>query len=286
MRHTHHFVDELFNRDDNPLGKHLPLSALEVNPDQPRNTVGDIKNLSQSVKKHGILEPILVKRMEEGKYRIIAGERRYHAAMEAGLTTVPCIEVDILHEYETLELALVENMQRRDLDPFEEAQGFQTLKEKYEFTQEKIAALSGKSRSLVAEILTLNKIPHEIRELCRHADICARSVLVEIAKADNIQKMRLLVDLYASGADRESIRTTRKEEATESESGGVQKKLSDEAKGKVKPFVFKVTPRQGDFSLSLRFKREEVSKDEIISTLRNILEQLEEEALNENLIKE
>ena len=140
MRHTHHFVDELFNRDDTPLGRQIPISNLEVNPDQPRESVGNISDLALSIKKHGILEPLLVRRLEKGRYSIIAGERRYHAAMEAGLTQIPCIEVDILKEAETLEIALVENLQRKDLDPFEEAQGYTLLKDKYGYTQEEIAS--------------------------------------------------------------------------------------------------------------------------------------------------
>ncbi|HPR63986.1 MAG TPA: ParB/RepB/Spo0J family partition protein [Thermoanaerobaculia bacterium] len=273
MRHTHHYVDELFNRDDHPLGRHLPISSLEVNPDQPRTSVGEVDDLAESIKSHGILEPLLVHRVEEGRYRIIAGERRFHAAMKLGLTEVPCIEMEILNESEILEIALIENLQRRDLNPFEESHGYQTLKNKYNYTHDKIAKTVGKSRSTITESLTLSRIPDEIRELCRHADISAKSILLEIAKADDLMDMRNLVDLYAAGGDRQAMRELRK--GTEADP---EEEDSDQYQ-KLRPFVFRVSPQEGHFSLSLKFQKQEVSRDEIIKTLQQIIEQLRRESV-------
>ena len=131
MRHDTHFVEELAARHEAPVGKMIPLSAIEPDPHQPRSSMGDLEDLVASIRAKGVLEPILVRprpqTVEEllvgPAYRIISGERRYRAAQEAGLYEVPAIEMDV-SEDEALEIALIENLQRKDLTPFEEAEGF------------------------------------------------------------------------------------------------------------------------------------------------------------------
>ena len=126
MRHDSHFVESLSERFGASLGRWIPIEEIETNPDQPRANVGDLKELAKSIEAKGVLEPLLVRPMGDGHYRIIAGERRFRAAMEAGLAEVPCIEFDV-PENEVVEIALIENLHRRDLHPFEEAEGYSSL---------------------------------------------------------------------------------------------------------------------------------------------------------------
>src|SRR5215203_5472955 len=131
MRHDTHFVEELTARHETPVGKMVPLSTIEPDPNQPRSTMGDLDELVASIREKGVLEPILVRPRPDAEdetvppagvlYRIISGERRFRAAQEAGLYEVPAIEMDV-SEQEALEIALIENLQRKDLTPFEEAE--------------------------------------------------------------------------------------------------------------------------------------------------------------------
>jgi len=123
MRHDSHFVDSLSERFGPSLGRQIPIDEIITNPDQPRRSVGDLSELKASIESKGVLEPILVRPLEDGRFRIIAGERRFRAAMEAGLAEVPCIELDV-PDNEMMEIALIENLHRRDLHAFEEAMGY------------------------------------------------------------------------------------------------------------------------------------------------------------------
>ena len=189
MRHDSHFVDALSERFGASLGRWIPLDEIETNPEQPRTSVGDLKELAKSIEAKGVLEPLLVRPMGDGRYRIIAGERRFRAAMEAGLTEVPCIEFDV-PENEVIEIALIENLHRKDLHPFEEAEGYAGLANRHGYTQQQIADALGKSRVSVTEAMSLLDIPEDVREECRRADISARSVLLEIARLKNPDDMR------------------------------------------------------------------------------------------------
>src|SRR5947208_6151876 len=137
----------------------VPIEDLQSNADQPRKDRGDIRGLVESVREKGVLEPLLVRYLpESGKYMIISGERRYHAAHAAELNEVPCIVKDA-DDAESLELALIENLHRKDLTPFEEADGVQALGDRFALTHEDIAKKIGKSRSAISESLALRSIP-------------------------------------------------------------------------------------------------------------------------------
>jgi len=170
MRHDSHFVDSLSARFGGAVGRWVAIDEIETNPDQPRSNVGDLTELARSIEARGVLEPILVRPIAGGRYRIIAGERRFRAAMEAGLSEIPCIELDV-PENEVLELALIENLHRKDLHPFEEAEGYAGLASRYGYTQQRIAESIGKSRVTVTEAMGLLEIPEDVREECRRADI-------------------------------------------------------------------------------------------------------------------
>src|SRR6185295_18968718 len=162
VRHDFHFVDNLSAGPVPSVGRMIPLSLLMPNPDQPRRSFGDMTDLVSSIKEKGVLEPVLVRPTGE-KFQIIAGERRYRASVEAGLSQIPCVEIDV-DDRGVLEISLIENLQRRDLNPFEEAEGLQKLCEKFLYTHEEVAKKLGKSRTSVTETLTLNNIPADLRE--------------------------------------------------------------------------------------------------------------------------
>jgi ParB family chromosome partitioning protein len=145
----------------------LPVEAVERNPRQPRKRFEEkaLEELAASIRAHGIIEPVLVRR-EGGKYRILAGERRWRAAQRAGLKEVPVV-VREASEREAFELALVENLQREDLNAIEEAEAFEVLLDDHKLTQEAIAERVGKDRSTVANALRLLKLPEDVRNLVK-----------------------------------------------------------------------------------------------------------------------
>src|SRR2546422_5071151 len=127
MRHDAHYIESLTTYSGAAVGRMIPVEKIRPNPDQPRKALGDLRELTESIREKGVLEPLLVRYVpREECYYIISGERRYHASRAAGLREVPCIE-KIADDAETLELALIENIQRKDLTPFEEADGLHRL---------------------------------------------------------------------------------------------------------------------------------------------------------------
>src|SRR5688500_13179822 len=117
MRHDAHFVEELAKRSVTHIGSMIPLELIDPNPEQPRTQLGNLEELTSSVREKGVLEPILVREKDGGRYEIISGERRYRAAAAAGLDEIPALELDA-DDREVLEIALIENIQRKDLTAF------------------------------------------------------------------------------------------------------------------------------------------------------------------------
>ena len=152
----------------------LPLQKVEPNPNQPRHRFDEeeLQSLADSISEHGILQPLAVRKMEGGFYQIIAGERRWRAARLAGLQEVPVVVVEA-DDKTVMELALIENLQRQDLNPMEEAEGYRVLTEEYGLTQEEAAARVGKSRPAVANALRLLALPDEVRELVEKGELSA-----------------------------------------------------------------------------------------------------------------
>lgn len=164
---------------DGPRG--LPIELVGRNPQQPRKHFdeAELNDLASSIKTHGILQPILVRPVADGKYEIVAGERRWRAAQRAGLHTIPAV-VRELNEVEVLEIAIVENVQRMDLNPIEEAQGFQALIDRFGRTQQEIADAVGKSRPHIANMLRLLQLPDDLQEMVRDGRLSsghARAIL-------------------------------------------------------------------------------------------------------------
>lgn len=146
----------------------LPIDLVQRNPQQPRKHFdeADLTELAGSIKTHGVLQPILVRPIADGRYEIVAGERRWRAAQRAGLHSIPAV-IRELNEVEVLEIAIVENVQRTDLNPLEEAQGFQALIDRFGRTQQEIADAVGKSRPHIANMLRLLALPEDLQEMVR-----------------------------------------------------------------------------------------------------------------------
>jgi ParB family chromosome partitioning protein len=258
MRHDEHYVEALASSAGEPIGRLVAIDLLDPNPQQPRQVMGDLSELIASVSEKGIIEPLVV-RHRGGRYQIIAGERRYHAAVQAGLRDVPVMvrEVD---DAEVMEIALVENLQRKDLTAFEEAEALQQLAQRCGYTHEDMARKLGKSRSRVTESLSLNSMPDEVRNLCRLADISAKSTLLQIVRQGDLQKMLSLVERIAGQGS-----TTRQD---------VRKQTARGKGGRPRPFVFAFRPPTKTFDLRLSFRKSKVEKDEIIDALENIIREL------------
>src|SRR5688572_4680156 len=160
MRHDEHYVDALTNPAGAPIGRMIPIDLIDPNPDQPRQVMGDLSELMASIAEKGIIEPLIV-RQRGSRYQIIAGERRYHAAVQVGLRDVPVIVREV-NDGEVMELALVENLQRKDLTAFEEAEALHQLAQRCGYTHEDMAQKLGKSRTSITESLSLVNMPDEV----------------------------------------------------------------------------------------------------------------------------
>lgn len=152
----------------------LPLHKVEPNPDQPRHQFDEeqLSALADSIREHGILQPLAVRSVGDGYYQIIAGERRWRAARLAGLSEVPVVVIEA-DDQTVMELALIENLQRQDLNPMEEAEGYRCLIQEYGMTQEQAAQRVGKSRPAVANALRLLALPEDLRHLVAEGQLSA-----------------------------------------------------------------------------------------------------------------
>jgi len=263
MRHDAHYVESLTSYSGAAVGRMIPVDKIRPNPDQPRKALGDLRELSDSIKEKGVLEPLLVRFVpREECYYIISGERRYHASRAAGLRELPCIE-KIADDAETLELALIENLQRKDLTPFEEAEGLHRLAAQYDYTHDDIARKIGKARSSVTETLSLRNIPEPLRRRCADKGIVFKSLLLQVARQPTEKKMVEAVHRIAqSGLTRDEARRERREEKT--------------AGPRPQPFIYNFQPENEAFRLRIQFRKSHVSRDELIATLRSILAALEQ----------
>ncbi|HUJ14192.1 MAG TPA: ParB/RepB/Spo0J family partition protein [Thermoanaerobaculia bacterium] len=144
----------------------IPIDRISANPYQPRKIFNErsIDELTRSVREHGIVQPLVVTRTADNRYRLVAGERRFRAAQKAGLTSVPAVIKDLQKEGDALQLALIENIQREDLNPIEEANAYHQLHDEFGLTQEEISKRVGKERSTVANFLRLMKLPESVKQ--------------------------------------------------------------------------------------------------------------------------
>ena len=169
-------LDSLFNDNSNEVQvkKTLRISEIEPNRDQPRKAFSDeaITALADSIREHGMLQPILVRPISSGGYQIVAGERRWRAARMAGLDEVP-VTIRELSDLETMQIAIIENLQRENLNPIEEAAGYNDLIEKFGMTQEKVAKMVGRSRSAVANAVRILSLPDRVLKMVKNGELSA-----------------------------------------------------------------------------------------------------------------
>jgi len=238
----------------------ITLDKIDPSARQPRNQLGDLSDLTASIKEKGLLEPILV-RPVEGRYEIIAGERRYRASKKLKLKEIPCIEMDV-EESEAMEISLIENIQRKDLDVFEEADGIKALADIYGYNHQQVADKIGKSRSTITETMNLSKIPFEIRKMCKEYEIYSRTTLIEISKQKTLEDMyHLITEIKERDLKREDTR-----------------ELSKKIKGdepRARRFVYNYRGKAPNFyKLRIEFKKQDVNKSDIIVILEEILNKL------------
>ncbi|HVH71915.1 MAG TPA: ParB/RepB/Spo0J family partition protein [Candidatus Dormibacteraeota bacterium] len=253
MRHDAHYVEELSLAANSPVGRLIAIDKLDPNPGQPRVDLGDLGELTDSIREKGVLEPLLVRPSRLGRWTIIAGERRWRAARQAGLMEVPCIEMDV-DEPSAAEITLIENMQRKDLTAWEEADGLRALCDRFGYTHEDVARKVGKSRSTVTEALSISTIPESIREICRQANISSKSVLLQIVRQPDEASMRGMAEQIAQeGLTRDGARKARRvyvDPAAASE-----------------PYTFRYEAPGKEYRLEIRFRKSEATVDDLYDAL-------------------
>lgn len=258
MRHDSHYVDDI-SRASRAIGKTIQISKIHPNPEQPRSEFGDLTDLSNSIKEKGVLEPLLVKPVEgEGTYMIIAGERRWRASQLAGLTEVPCIEMDI-DEKAVAEVALIENLQRKDLTIWEEADGLAALRDKYGYTHDEIARQISKSRSTVTELMTIAGLPENIRTRCAASKIDSKSTLLNVARQFDEAAMFEYLDGLGSGS------IPKKQTAKAKADTNSEPTTTADSK-------FKYISKEGEFTVRVDFDRNPSSREGVLKALKEAFE--------------
>jgi ParB family transcriptional regulator, chromosome partitioning protein len=275
MRHDRHFVDDLTTHTSSAIGRLVPLAAIQPHPSQPRSNVGDLSELVASIREKGVLEPILIRpnanasaRSGAAAFEIISGERRYRAALEAGLYEIPAIEMDVT-DVEALEIALVENLQREDLSPFEEADGYRALAERHQYTHDEIAQAVGKSRSAITESLGLLRMPPKVRDCVRALGVSNKSVLLELLKlGDEGQMLDLLERISTLGLAREAVRKEVKQ---------ARRRAGGNRDRRAKPYTFSFSGPDKKYRLSVSFRQSSVEPEDLIRVLEDALTRLRRE---------
>jgi ParB family transcriptional regulator, chromosome partitioning protein len=281
LRHDSHYVEDL-GRVNRTVGRLLPIEKIEPNPEQPRVEIGDLTELTNSIREKGVLEPLLVKpNRAAGTWMIIAGERRWRSAALAGLREVPCIELD-LNEKEVAEIALIENLQRKDLNVWEEADGLAALNSRFGYTHDEIAKKIGKSRTTVTEAMAIAGLPEDIRQKCIQAGIAAKSTLLEVARQFDEKAMRQFLERIQN-KNRDEIRQTARphrqsrskdqrrrqsEVVAEEKSESPDRNLAaDELRN-----IFRFVSFDGLLSVEVNSTSQDVTREQILSVLRQALD--------------
>ena len=220
-------LDSLFSGNDDwesaTTVQEIPVGELDPNPDQPRRTFSEesIGQLADSIREQGVLQPLLVAPSDGGRYMIIAGERRFRAGRLAGLETLPCIvkDIDVIRQRE---VALIENLQREDLNPIEAARGIRALMDQCGYTQEKVGERLGKSRPAVANMLRLLQLPDEVTEMVKDGRLSAGHARVLAGIPDPAEQLRL-----ARKAVDEGLNVRQMEQLAKTAAGKPQKKKAE-----------------------------------------------------------
>ena len=246
----------------------LRLQDIQLDPHQPRKEMGDLGDLKSSIAEHGILQPLIVAPVDETHYRLIVGERRYTAALELGLATVQAI-VRTIDEHRRLEVQLIENLHRKDLTPFEEANAFRRLTVEFNLTQEQVAQRMGKTQAAISQILRVLDLPQTVQEDYKTSYNSARpvskSVLLEIARQETAEQQIALWEQASRGEL--TVQQARKARSKiEAESNA-----TDSAK---KPALYRLKIPSGAATVILEFPQEP-SIAEMIAALKTAIMRLQ-----------
>lgn len=277
-KYDNHFVDEISQRTRTSVIRNIPIKKLVGNALQPRKDFGDLAEMSESIKEKGILEPVLV-RPRNGQFEIIAGERRFKAAQLAGLEELPCIEYDV-PDNEALELSIIENIQRKDLDIYEQAYSLKSLNDIYGYTHQEIAQKIGKSRVTVTELIRITDLPPDILMQCSQLSITSKTFLLELVKMENEDEMlEILRDYSEKPFSRDKIKEIRKGEVEEEEAG-----TEEAAEKERKPgsgFKFNFTTEDKAVKIKFDIKSGDTDKNKIIEILEKLIADIREDKIKE-----
>ncbi len=280
MRSDSHYIEDLV-KPKRVIGRILSTDKIKPNPQQPRTEMGDLTELVASIKEKGVLEPILVKPLNESEtWLIIAGERRWRAAQLAGLREIPCVELEV-NDQEVAEIALVENLQRKDLTIWEEADALAALCHRFNYKHEDLAKKIGKSRSTITESLTIASLSQSIRERCIEAGISAKSAILLIARqfdegmmVEAIKSFKTRNAQPAAPSNSDEQTTTGENEAAKIPAISAKDKTKNENEIVSFPVkTFFLSADHGNYKLELKFKKPS-DKNAVIEALEDILKKL------------
>lgn len=273
-KYDNHFVDEISERTRTAIIRNIPINKIIANVLQPRKDFGDLAELSESIKEKGILEPVLV-RPKNGQFEIVAGERRFQAAQLAGLMEIPCIEYDV-PDNEALEISIIENIQRKDLNVYEQAYSLKSLNEIYGYTHQEIAQKIGKSRVTISELIRITDLPQDIIKKCMELNINSKTFLLELVKLESVEQMIDVLNNYSDKPfSRDLIKQKRKgEEVTDDK----LEKHSDAGSTGLK-FHFSTE----DKSIKIKFdiKSKDTDKTKLIEILEKLIADIKEDRIKE-----
>lgn len=272
MRHDYHLVDELTQKAKSPIIRNIPMEKIIANEFQPRKDMGELNELMESIKEIGIIEPVIV-RPRDGNFEIIAGERRFRAAKLAGLKEIPCVVHDI-PDNEALEISIVENIQRKDLNLFEESNSLKSLADIYGYTHQEIAQKVGKSRVTITELIRLTDLPVAVKDKCLELSINSKTFLLELVKTENEQEMMAILEKYGTEAiSRDELKKQRKEGKR------IHGKSEKEKAGKTtRNIKFKFISEDKNIKINFNFRRD-CSSESIIEVLKKLIQDIEEKKI-------
>ena len=271
-RHANHFVEEISKMTRTNIIRNIPIENITANIMQPRKDFGELQELSQSIIEKGIIEPIIV-RPVNGKFEIIAGERRYRASKLANLKEIPCIEHDVADD-EALELTIIENMQRKDLNIFESAYSLKSLAEIYGYTHEEIAKKIGKSRVTVSEQIRITDLPSDVSKKCIELNIVSKTFLLQLVKLEDKQSMLEALDKYNENPySRDELKQMRNEKES--------KKKNDKKTIKPESLKFNFVSENNEIKIGFNIKDKNIGKEKIIEILNNLIQEIKEEKIKQ-----
>ncbi|MFI5398311.1 MAG: ParB/RepB/Spo0J family partition protein [Candidatus Binatia bacterium] len=251
-----HPVDTFTEDADAGRVVNIPVEAITPNPDQPRKYFDPqaLRDLTESVRERGILQPIIVRRSPDGAFILIAGERRWRASKAAGLAKIPVL---IRQREDPAEIALIENLQREDLNPIEEAESLKRLKDRRQLTDQALARIIGKGRVSVTESLSLTNLPEAIKAECRRADIYSKRQLLGLLRAPNESAQLALWHAMKSGQlTGDGARLINRQQRNAS---------------RPTPYRFTYKPEKPTFTVLVIFRKSRASHDDVKDALREAI---------------